>query len=265
MGARSRDTRGHNEEDTREQPKISGTESLPDGDAGCFLDDSRARSARSNVIGREPHLPWIRSKEQPNRWDCNNEAESRNAQVCHSPAPMLDQRLRNRHDDEGPETHTGSGETECCAATPIEPIGDHAGIGDRSRGNSEQTDQCEQDIEMPQRRRQEVDRQKAADHRKMRSDDNGSRTMSVNQAAGYRGGDQHHQIDQRYCKGYRATAGMEFACERFDKDAECIDDNRADSASTAKGGNQYDPVAVKDPGSGVMWRCGAHVRAEFGA
>jgi hypothetical protein len=92
--------------------------------------------------------------------------------------------LRNRHDDEGPETHTGSGETECCAATPIEPISDHPGIGDRSRGNSKQTDQGEQDIEMPERRRQEVDRHQAADHRKMRSDDDDSRTMAVNQTTG---------------------------------------------------------------------------------
>ncbi len=107
----------------------------------------------------------------------------------------LDQHLCNRHDGEGPETDTGSGEAECCTATPIEPISDHARIGDRSRGNSEQTDQGEQNIKMPERRRQEVDRHEAADHCKMRSDDDGSRTMAVNQTAGYRGGDQHHQID----------------------------------------------------------------------
>ncbi len=264
MRVRSRDTCGHNEEDTREQPEVSCTQSLPDGDAGCFLGDSR-RSARGNVIGREPHLPWIPSKEQPNRWDCNTEAESRNTQVGHAPARTLDQRLRDRHDDEGPEAHTGSGETECCAATPVEPISDHAGIRDRSRGNSEQTDQSEQDIEMPERRRKEVDRHEAADHRKMRSDDDGSRTMAVNQTTGHRGGDQHHQIDQRYCKGDGATAGVEFGCERFDKDAECIDDNRADSASTAQRGNQYDPVAVKNPGSGAMWWWAAHTGAELGA
>ena len=99
----------------------------------------------------------------------------------------------------------------------------------------------------------------------MRSDDDGSRTMAVNQTAGYRGGDQHHQIDERYGKGDGATAGVELGCERFDKDAECINDNRADSASTAQGGNQYDPVAVKDPGLGAMRRCGAHARAELGA
>ena len=60
--------------------------------------------ARPGELRDKPHPPWIRSKEQPPRWDCNNEAESRNAQVCHSPAKTLDQRLRNRHDDESPET-----------------------------------------------------------------------------------------------------------------------------------------------------------------
>ena len=56
---------------------------------------------------------------------------------------------------------------------------------------------------------------------------------------------------------------MEFGCERFDKDAECIDDNRTDSACTAQGGNQYDPPAIKDSGTGAMWRRGAHTRAEL--
>ena len=84
--------------------------------------------------------------------DGREHSKSRHAQVGLPPATLIDEKLSERRADEGAQSGAGTRQSEGESALAVKPVCDHARVGYRHRGYTNDSGQHVKRIEMPQGR-----------------------------------------------------------------------------------------------------------------